>query len=134
MASLEEDDLRKAIIYASIGYEVFIKEYTENAAKEAGVSPVFWEYLNHPNTETRVLTYYNEVLHLVMGHSLKEDNIKMHQKLQLLFTARNKIMHEGKIPSTWNASQIVKLKESITACYDIISWVRQLDAKTSIKS
>ncbi|MBA7599419.1 hypothetical protein ES703_06452 [subsurface metagenome] len=132
--ALEEDDLNRATLYSAIGCEIFIKEYTEKVSKERGISPVFWKYLKDPKTETRVLTYYNEILHLVTGHSLKNENTEMYKKLKLIFSARNKIVHEGRLPSNWNPTQINQLTESIKASESIISWVIGLDVKNHLKS
>jgi hypothetical protein len=125
-AALDEDDLNRATIYAAIACEIFIKEYTEKAAKEKGISQIFWEYLKDPNTETRVRTYYDQVLHLVKGHSMKRENKETYNRLDRIFKARNKIMHEGKIPSSWNRDRINQLREDIREVEQIISWVREL--------
>lgn len=132
--ALKEDDLKRATLYAAIACEIFIKGYTEKVSKERGISPVFWKYLKDPKTETRVLSYYNEILHLVTGHSLKDENTEMYKKLKLIFNARNKIVHEGRLPSNWNPTQINQLTESIKASESIISWVIGLDVKNHLKS
>ncbi|MFC1964612.1 hypothetical protein ACFLWG_01220 [Chloroflexota bacterium] len=128
--ALRDKDLNRATLYSAIACEIFIKEYTEKIAKEKGVSPIFWEYLIDPGTETRVLTYYNEILHLIIGHSLKGENIELNNKLTLIFNARNKIMHDGRLPSKWNTAQINQLAESIKASESIISWVIGFEIKT----
>lgn len=124
--ALDEEDLNRATIYTAIGCEIFIKEYTEKAAKEKGVSEIFWEYLNNPNTETRVLTYYDQVLHLVKGHSMKKENAENYNRLKRIFSARNKIMHTGKIPPSWNSDRIRQHQEDIKQVEQTISWVRGL--------
>jgi hypothetical protein len=125
-AALDEDDLNRATLYATIGCEIFIKEYTEKSAKEKGISQIFWEYLKDPNTETRVRTYYDQVLHLVKGHSMKKENKETYNRLDRIFYARNKIMHEGKIPPSWNRDKINQLREDIREVEQIISWVLEL--------
>lgn len=124
--ALDEDDLNRAIIYSAIACETFIKEYTEKSAIEKGISQTFWKYLKDPSTETRVLTYYDQVLHLVKGHSMKTENKNSYNKLVRIFRARNKIMHEGKIPPSWNRDKINQLNDDIREVEQIISWVSGL--------
>lgn len=124
--ALKEDDLNRATIYVAIACEIFIKEYTAKSAKEKGISQIFWEYLKDPNTETKVRAYYDQVLHLVKGHSMKRENKETYNRLDRIFQARNKIMHEGKIPSSWNRDKINQLGEDIRKVEQIISWVRGL--------
>jgi hypothetical protein len=124
--ALGENDLNRAILYAAIACEIFIKEYTEKSAKEKGISQIFWEYLKDPNTETKVRAYYDQVLHLVKGHSMKRENKEIYNRLDRIFQARNKIMHEGKIPPSWNRNKINELGEDIRKVEQIISWVQGL--------
>lgn len=119
--ALEEDDLNRATIYAAIACEIFIKEYCQRAAKQAGISQKFWKYLK--NRRPRVIDYYNPVLHLVKGHSMEKENEETYNRLDRIFQARNKIMHKGKIPSSWNRDKISQLREDIREVEQIISWV-----------
>lgn len=122
--ALEEDDLNRATLCVAIACEVFIKEYTENAAKEASISEKFWEYLK--SRQPRVLDYYDSILHLVKGHSLREENDELYRLLDRVYEARNKIMHEGKLPLSWGKERIGQLREDIRKVERVISWVRGL--------
>ena len=120
--ALEENDLNRATLYAAIGCEIFIKEYTEKAAKETSVSQKFWKYLK--SRRPRVPDYYDQVLHLVKGHSLKTENRQMYNLLDQLYEARNRIMHEGKLSLL--ETKISQLTSDIREAEKVISWVRGL--------
>lgn len=119
--SLEDDDLKRTTLYAVIACETFIKEYMEKAAKKAGISQHFWKYLK--SRRPGVLDYYDSVLHLVKGHSLRIENKQMYEQLERLLKARNRIMHEGKLPVS--VSQL-QLREHIRQVEQVISWVEKL--------
>jgi hypothetical protein len=119
--ALEEDDLNRATLYSAIACEIFVKEYTEKAAKEASISPKFWEYLK--SRQPRVLDYYDSILHLVKGHSLRKENPTIYKLLDQLYEARNKIMHEGKLPPSWSKVKVGQLREDIRRVEQVISWV-----------
>jgi len=118
--ALEQDDLNRATLYAAIACEIFIKEYTEKAAKEAGISQKFWEYLK--NRRPGVLDYYDSVLHLVKGHSLQVENQDMYNLLSRLYERRNEIMHEGRF--SFSEGEVGQVKEDIRSVEQAISWVR----------
>ncbi len=118
-AALESRDFTKAITYAAIACEVFIKEYTEKAAKEAGISKIFWKYLK--SRQPRSVDYYDSILHLVKGHSLRAENRKIYELVDLLYKARNKVMHEGK--RSFSEDEHSRLRKYIGAVEEAISWV-----------
>jgi hypothetical protein len=122
--ALEEDDLNRATLYSAIACEIFVKEYTEKAAKEASISPKFWEYLK--SRQPRVLDYYDSILHLVKGHSLRKENPTFYKLLDQLYEARNKIVHEGKLSPSWSKVKVGQLREDIRRVEQVISWVRGL--------
>lgn len=127
-AALEEDDLNRATLYAAIGCEIFIKEYTEKAAKKAGISQKFWKYLE--SRRPRVPDYYDSVLHLVKGRSLQAENLEMYKLVERLNHARNDIMHRGKLSFPKDKAnrlrKVNKLREDIQGVGQAISWVRNL--------
>jgi len=120
--SLIDGELSKAILFVTIGYEIFIKEYTEKSVKNAGISACFWEYLK--SRQPRVLDYYDAILHLITGHSLKTENQDLYKMLERLNSARNNIVHEGKI--SFPASKIKQLRTDINNIDQVISWVNSL--------
>lgn len=120
--ALEENDLNRATLYAAIGCEIFIKEYTERIARKANISQKFWEYLK--NRRPRVLDYYDSILHLVKGRSLQGENRDMFKLLERLYKRRNEIMHEGKL--SLSKDEISQLMEDIRGVERVISWVRGL--------
>jgi hypothetical protein len=122
--ALEEDDLNRAILYAAIACEIFIKEYCEKAAKEAGISQKFWKYLK--SRRPRVVDYYDSVLHLVKKHSLQAKNQKLYKLLDRLYDARNEIMHEGRLSTSRDKDEINQLREDVREAEQVISWVRGL--------
>jgi len=122
--ALEEKDLKRATIYAAIACEVFIKQYTEKASREAGISRRFWKYLE--GRRPRVLDYYDSILHLVKGHSLRTEARESYNLLNRLYDARKKIVHEGKLPVSWSSDRIDQLREDIEQVETVISWVHAL--------
>ena len=120
--ALEEEDLNRAILYAAIACEIFIKEYCQRAAKQAGISQKFWKYLE--NRRPRVVDYYDSVLHLVKNHSLRAENPEMDKLLRLLWKARKQIVHEGKL--SLSKDEATQLREAIHEIGQVISWVRGL--------
>lgn len=117
-------DLSRATIYAAIGCEIFIKEYTEKAANRIKLSKNFWEFLTNPRLETRAIDYYDAILHLVTGHSLKNENKELFNLIERIFRARNKVMHEGKLILSKTDTKC--LKDDIKAAEQAIAWVREL--------
>lgn len=122
--ALQEDDLNRAILYAAIACEIFIKEYCEKAAKQVGISQKFWKYLK--SRQPRVVDYYDSVLHLVRNHSLQAENEEIYKLLNRLYEARNEIMHEGRLSASHSNDEINQLREDIWEVAQAISWVRGL--------
>jgi hypothetical protein len=122
--ALKEDDLNRATLYAAIACEIFIKEYTERAAKEKDISQKFWKYLK--SRRPRVVDYYDSVLHLIKNRSLRTKNQKLYDSLNRLYAARNEIMHEGKLSASQSKDKIQKLREDIREAEQVISCVREL--------
>jgi hypothetical protein len=120
--ALKEEDLNRAILYAAIACEIFIKEYCQRAAKQAGISQKFWKYLE--SRRPRVVDYYDSVLHLVKNHSLQAENPEMGKLLRLLWKARKQIVHEGKL--SISKDETTQLREAIHEIGQVISWVRGL--------
>jgi len=123
--ALQEDDLNRATLYAAIGCEIFVKGYTEKAARNAGISQKFWKYLE--SRRPRVSDFYDSVLHLVKGHSLRAENLEMYKLVERLNRARNDIMHRGKLSlpkdKTNRLRKVNKLREDIQGVGQVISWV-----------
>lgn len=119
--ALDEEDLGRATILAAIASEIFIKKYTQKAAKEKGISNEFWGYLK--SRQPKVIDYYDSILHLVKGHSLKTENKQMYKAVERLNQKRNDFMHEGKIPSKVQLPQLIA---DIQQIRKVISWVREL--------
>jgi len=129
-AALESHDFTKAVIYAAIACEVFIKNYTEGV-KEGVISKEAWERLK--NRRPRVLEYYDSILHLVTNHSLNIEQEDLYKSMQQLFAIRNKIMHEGKTSVTQEKDETIE--DMIKKVESTIAWVsnikvRSLNAKT----
>jgi len=122
--ALQEDDLNRAILYAAIACEIFIKEYCEKAAKQVGISQKFWKYLE--SRRPRVVDYYDSVLHLVKNYSLQAKNQKLYNLLDRLYDARNEIMHEGRLSASRNKHEINQLREDVRETEQVISSVRRL--------
>ena len=129
--ALDEEDLIRAILYAAIGCENFIKEYAEKAAKEAGIDQKFWRYLkgHHPG----VHDYYDSILRLIKHRSLKDDNLHVYEQIEYLFRARNSIMHAGKRKPQYKDKQgnevtptVPAVRQFIDGVSQAISWVREL--------
>lgn len=127
-AALELHDFTKAVIYAAIACEVFIKQYTAKAAREAGISKKFWKYLEV--RQPRVLDYYDSILHLVTNHSLHTERKELYKSIELLFNNRNKIMHEGEMPLVHEKHKIVN--DMIQKVELTISWVASIKVWSKI--
>ncbi len=123
-AALEEGDLSRAALCVAVACEIFIKEYTEKAAKEGGISQEFWKYVK--SRRPRVVDYYDPILDLVKGCSLRAKNRGMYDLLDRLYQARNEIMHEGRLTFSWSEQKISQLREDIQKAEQVISWVHGL--------
>lgn len=120
--ALAEKSLIRGALYAAIACETFIKQHTEKVG--AKISGKFWNYLSSQEPEIRAIRYYGPILHLVTGHSLEDENRELYKSLKHLFTARNKIMHEGK--RSFSDDEERRLRNDIKAVEQAISWVRNL--------
>ena len=127
-----EQDANRAILYAAIACEIFIKEYSEKAAKEAGIDQPLWEYLT--DRRLKVLEYYDEILSLLKHRSLPKEEPDIYEQVEYLFRARNSIMHTGKPQYKDRNGQLVNLtvppvapvRQLIDRASLAISWVRGL--------
>jgi len=126
--ALRGDDFNQATIYAAIACEIFIKEYTKRNASKVGISEVFWEYLE--SRQPRVIDYYDSILHLITCHSLKAEKVDLYRLLERLNSARNDIVHEGKL--SLSNSQTNQLKEDIKNVNQVISWVLSLNKEQKV--
>jgi len=119
-AALSDSDLKRATLYAAVSCEVFIKEYTSKASREVGICKEFWTYLG--SRQPRVQDYYDSILMLVSGHSLKTEKPEMYKLVERLFKARNELMHEGHFSP--RKQLLMSLESDINTVNDIIAWVR----------
>ena len=126
-AALELHDFTKAIIYAAVACEVFIKNYTEEA-KEDVISKEAWERLK--NRRPRVLEYYDSILHLVTNHSLNIEQEDLYKSMQQLFAIRNQIMHEGRTSVTQEKDETIK--DMIKKAELTIAWVSNIKLKSRL--
>jgi len=127
-AALELHDFTKAVVYAAIACEVFIKNYTEEVAKEGVISKEAWERLK--NRRPRVLEYYDSILHLVTNHSLNIEQEELYESMQQLFTTRNKIMHEGKTSVTQEKYETIE--DMINKAESTIAWVSSIKVRSRV--
>jgi len=126
-AALAEHDFTKAVIYAAIACEVFIKNYIEEAAKKGGINKEALERLK--SRRPRVLEYYDSILHLVTNHSLNIEHEELYKSIQQLFTTRNKIMHEGKTSVTQEKCETIE--DMIKKAESTIAWVSSIKARST---
>lgn len=87
-----------AVVLAATALEVFIAEILGLLASRSGISPELWKWINNrrvheqePSTEEQ----FDDVLRILVGHSLKEDN-ELWTAFRNLQTARNRFVHEGR--------------------------------------
>jgi hypothetical protein len=128
-AALELHDFTKAIIYAAVACEVFIKNYTEEA-KEGVISKDAWDRLK--NRRPRVLEYYDSILHLVTNHSLNIEQEDLYKSMQQLFVIRNQIMHEGKTYVIQEKDETIK--DIIRKAESTIAWVSGIKVRSKFET
>ena len=119
--ALAEDSLIRGVLYAAIACETFIKQYTQIAATKKGISKIFWDYINSRETDIRAVRYYGPILHLVIGHSLENEENEIYKSLERIFKKRNEIMHEGN--RSFSKDERIILINDIGKVKEAISWV-----------
>jgi hypothetical protein len=121
-AALKSRDFTKAIIYAAVACEVFIKDYTEKKVRENHFSQAAWKRLKE--RQPRVLEYYDSILHLITDHSLNVEQEDLYKSMRKLFKMRNNIMHEGKYALEQDISK--EIKDIIKKAETTINWILNL--------
>lgn len=86
-----------ALVLAATALEIFIAEQLGQLAKRTTIPPELWDWINDRGNwqkEPSVEEQYDDLLKVLTGHSLKEDNA-LWEGLKNLRSARNSFVHEG---------------------------------------
>ena len=113
---------RRAVLDTAIACEVFIKNFCESASKSRNIDQVIYKALKQSKKkEGELLFYFHEMLKYLFGHSLKEDNLSLYEKIDCLRLTNNSIKHEGKCQYT-KGKKVTKVKYH--EVYDFIAVVK----------
>lgn len=86
-----------ALVLAATALEIFIAEQLDQLVKRTTIPPELWDWINGRGNwqkEPSVEEQYDDLLKIMTGHSLKEDNV-LWEGLKNLRSARNSFVHEG---------------------------------------
>lgn len=116
-----------AIVLAATSLEVFIAEVLDGLAAKSPIPPDVWAWLNKRKDflkQPSVEEQYDSLLHLLAGHSLKEEGT-LWEAFMNLKTARNTFVHDGVAAVGGSPVSIEKAGQLIAATDLVIKWVRQ---------
>lgn len=126
LAFWDRDD-RRAILYAAMAIEILVERKLKEANKPRGKGP------RKESTIEKLLHRQAKKIH---GKSLKDENPELYHLAEKLYRTRNKIVHEGNIPTTDEYFQIDSLEARITGnqicpalicTCDIFAWFGEQD-------
>lgn len=121
LASENPPDLKKAVLIAAIACEAKVKETLQTCSR-AELLPMVDLFINHPRDFTvAALSLFTDVMKVVMGRSLKEENAGLAKRIGKLFEHRNAIAH-----SKSNAPSDDDLRDGVEAAKLALDWLDQV--------
>jgi hypothetical protein len=107
-----EPELPRAVLFAAIACELKIKQVLRSKAS-AERRDLVDVLLGNPR---QVAGLFDRALKATLGHSLREENPSLYNRICKLFESRNKIAHEGHISDD-------KSSEHIRAASEVFQWL-----------
>lgn len=122
-------DNRRAILDMAVACEIFVQSFVDKKCNEKGV-----KCINKKRSEFGFVGWFNDIILLLKGKSFEELYPKEYKDINFLFTARNKLMHEGKIRDeiiTIGSGEKGKFNsyliyDSLMAAKTLICWIKSL--------
>lgn len=116
-----------AIVLAATALEVFIQSTLDRLADGSSVPHDLWKWIHnraYTNQEPGAADQFDVLLHVLTGHSLKEDQ-KLWESFINLKSARNAFVHEGVAKIGKTEVDAKKASELVHRVSDVINWVRE---------
>lgn len=94
------------VVLAATSLELFISDVLDRLVTSSAVPAELWGWINKPRSNNPLVDeQFDTLLHVLCGHSLKEDN-KLWQAFMNLKNARNNYVHGGIARISHNAPQL----------------------------
>jgi hypothetical protein len=122
LASAEPPDLKKAVLIAAIACETKVKG-TLRKCPRAELLPMVELFLSHPRDFTVAAhCLFTDVMMVVMGRSLKNDDPCLSRRMEKLFEHRNAIAHSKNRAPSDN-----ELRDAVEAAKLALEWLDQVE-------
>jgi len=118
-------DLNRAVLIAAVACEVKVKESLRQAAKP-GVDEILEVLFENPRDwSMAAAALFDKAAKAVTGRSLREDDRALYNRVDTLFTRRNRIAHRAKMPTVEEAW------DSLHAAVEAFRWLKGLPGPNS---